>query len=110
MNDDQLVIEDTVIGTGKTAKAGDQVRVHYRGTLLDGTKFDASYDRNQPFTFTLGAGEVIKGWDQGVDGMKEGGKRTLTIPSSLAYGSRGAGGVIPPNATLKFEVELLSII
>ena len=105
----KLVIEDVQVGTGREAKAGDVVTVHYRGTLEDGTKFDASYDRNQPFTFNLGAGQVIKGWDQGVAGMKEGGKRTLTIPPHLGYGARGAGGVIPPNATLKFEVELLKV-
>lgn len=105
----KLVIEDTQIGTGREAKAGDVVTVHYRGTLENGKKFDASYDRNEPFVFNLGAGQVIKGWDQGVAGMKEGGKRTLTIPPSLGYGARGAGGVIPPNATLKFEVELLKV-
>ena len=107
--DNGLVIEDTQVGTGKEAKAGDRVQVHYRGTLLDGTKFDASYDRNAPFGFKLGAGEVIKGWDLGVAGMKEGGKRVLTIPAALAYGADGVPGLIPANATLKFDVELLKV-
>jgi gluconolactonase len=105
----ELIIEDIEEGTGKTAQAGNRVTVHYRGTLTDGKKFDASYDRNDPFTFNLGAGQVIKGWEQGVAGMKEGGKRRLIIPPDLAYGSRGAGGVIPPNAVLIFEVELLRV-
>ena len=105
----QLQIEDVVIGTGAEAKAGQRVTVHYRGTLTNGTKFDASYDRHEPFAFNLGAGEVIKGWDQGVVGMKVGGKRKLTIPPELGYGARGAGSVIPPNATLVFEVELLGV-
>ena len=96
-------------GTGKEAKAGNTVSVHYTGTLKDGTKFDSSRDRGQPFNFPLGAGRVIKGWDEGVAGMKPGGKRKLTIPSALGYGSRGAGGVIPPNADLVFEVELLKV-
>jgi FKBP-type peptidyl-prolyl cis-trans isomerase len=100
---------DTVIGTGATAKAGDNVSVHYTGTLTDGTKFDSSVDRGTPFDFPLGAGQVIPGWDEGVAGMRVGGKRKLTIPSDLAYGSRGAGGVIPPNATLIFDVELIAI-
>jgi FKBP-type peptidyl-prolyl cis-trans isomerase len=104
-----LITEDIVIGDGAEARAGQKVTVHYRGTLTNGTKFDASYDRGQPFTFNLGAGEVIKGWDQGVAGMKVGGKRKLTIPPALGYGARGAGGVIPPNATLIFEVELLKV-
>ncbi len=110
MNDaTELVKEDLQVGTGAEAKAGDSVTVHYRGTLTDGKQFDASYDRGEPFTFRLGAGEVIKGWDEGVAGMKVGGKRKLTIPPAMGYGARGAGGVIPPNATLVFEVELLKV-
>ena len=96
-------------GTGEGAKTGQTVTVHYSGTLTDGKKFDSSYDRNQPFSFKLGAGEVIQGWDLGVLGMKVGEKRKLTIPASLGYGASGAGGVIPPNATLLFEVEMVSI-
>jgi FKBP-type peptidyl-prolyl cis-trans isomerase len=105
----ELRVEDTKVGTGDTALAGKNVTVHYTGWLTDGTKFDSSKDRGQPFTFQLGAGQVIKGWDQGVTGMKVGGVRKLTIPPSLGYGDRGAGGVIPPNATLVFEVELLGV-
>jgi FKBP-type peptidyl-prolyl cis-trans isomerase len=96
-------------GTGDEAKAGQVVEVHYTGWLKDGTKFDGSKDRNQPFSFKLGAGKVIKGWDEGVAGMKVGGKRKLIIPPELAYGKRGAGGVIPPDAELTFEVELLAV-
>lgn len=105
----ELKIEDLKTGTGDTAVAGAMVTVHYTGTLTDGKKFDSSVDRGQPFQFPLGAGRVIKGWDEGVAGMKVGGKRKLTIPSSMGYGERGAGGVIPPNATLIFEVELLNV-
>lgn len=104
----ELKIEDQVVGIGAEAKSGDAITVNYLGTLLNGTKFDSSYDRNQPFSFQLGAGQVIEGWDKGFVGMKVGGKRKLTIPSDMAYGSRGAGGVIGPNETLIFEVELLS--
>ena len=104
---------DTQIGDGAEAKPGHQVLVHYTGWLYQngeqGTKFDSSLDRGQPFAFGLGQGMVIKGWDEGVAGMKIGGKRTLIIPAELGYGSRGAGGVIPPNATLKFDVELLDL-
>jgi FKBP-type peptidyl-prolyl cis-trans isomerase len=100
---------DIVVGTGATAVAGKPVKVNYTGWLTDGKKFDSSVDRHQPFPFTLGAGEVIKGWDEGVEGMKVGGKRQLRIPPALGYGSRGAGGVIPPNATLIFDVELLDV-
>lgn len=103
----KLKIEDETVGKGAVAKKGDRVSVHYTGWLTDGTKFDSSKDRGQAFEFTLGAGEVIAGWDQGVAGMKVGGKRKLTIPPELGYGAQGAGGVIPPNATLVFEVELL---
>jgi FKBP-type peptidyl-prolyl cis-trans isomerase len=96
-------------GNGDAATAGKQVSVHYTGTLEDGKKFDSSRDRGQPFEFHLGQGQVIKGWDEGVAGMRVGDKRRLIIPSNLGYGSRGAGGVIPPNATLIFEVELVGI-
>ena len=106
---DGLKYTDDQVGTGTEAQAGKTVSVHYTGWLLDGTKFDSSKDRNQPFSFPLGRGQVIKGWDEGVAGMKVGGKRTLVIPPDLGYGARGAGGVIPPNATLLFEVELLAV-
>ena len=109
METDKLIITDERVGTGAETVAGKKITVNYSGTLTDGTKFDSSYDRGTPFTFNLGAGEVIQGWDQGFAGMKVGGKRKLTIPASLGYGSQGAGGLIPPNATLIFEVELLSV-
>lgn len=102
-------IEDLKVGSGTEAVSGKTVAVNYVGTLLNGTKFDSSYDRNQSFTFNLGAGQVIKGWDQGVVGMKVGGKRKLTIPPQLGYGEAGAPPVIPGNATLIFEVELLRV-
>src|ERR1051326_116459 len=106
---DGLKYTDEQVGTGAEATAGKTAVVHYTGWLMNGTKFDSSVDRNQPFSFPLGAGQVIKGWDEGVMGMKVGGKRTLIIPPALGYGARGAGGVIPPNATLKFEVQLLDV-
>ena len=104
-----LEITDLVVGTGAEAKKGQKVSVHYTGWLTNGSKFDSSKDRNSPFGFTLGAGMVIQGWDQGVQGMKVGGKRKLLIPPSLGYGSRGFPGAIPPNSTLVFEVELLKV-
>ena len=104
-----LMIDDLTVGTGNLARAGQKVTVHYTGWLTDGTKFDSSKDRGEPFVFPLGRGQVIRGWDEGVQGMKVGGTRKLTIPPSLGYGARGAGGVIPPNATLVFEVELLAV-
>ena len=108
-----LQYEDAVAGSGPEATPGKNVRVHYTGWLWNdgaqGAKFDSSRDRNDPFEFRLGAGMVIRGWDEGVAGMKVGGKRTLIIPAQLGYGARGAGGVIPPNATLKFDVELLAV-
>jgi len=104
-----LQVEDMVVGTGAEAIKGKLVSVHYTGWLTDGKKFDSSKDRGQPFQFPLGRGHVIPGWDQGVEGMKVGGKRKLTIPPELGYGAQGAGGVIPGNATLVFEVELLGV-
>jgi len=106
---DDLSIEDLQKGSGSEVKNGDTIKVHYTGTLLDGTKFDSSYDREEPFEFTVGTGSVIQGWDQGLLGMKEGGKRKLTIPSSMGYGETGSGS-IPPNAGLVFEVELIEIL
>jgi len=105
----RLQVVDVVVGTGPEALQGKTVSVHYTGWITDGTKFDSSKDRDQPFQFPLGRGHVIQGWDQGVQGMKVGGKRKLTIPPELGYGAEGAGGVIPPNATLVFEVELLGV-
>ena len=112
----QLIRQDDVVGTGAEAQSGQVVTVHYTGWLYDqtrpdhkGNKFDSSRDRNEPFSFNLGAGEVIRGWDEGVAGMKVGGRRTLTIPPDMGYGARGAGGGIPPNATLLFDVELLEV-
>ncbi|HQR07192.1 MAG TPA: FKBP-type peptidyl-prolyl cis-trans isomerase [Gemmatales bacterium] len=104
-----LQYEDLTLGQGAAAQAGDQVQVHYTGWLAEGKKFDSSLDRNQPFVFVLGKGMVIKGWDEGVAGMKPGGKRKLIIPSDLAYGTRGFSSIIPPNAVLTFDVELLKV-
>lgn len=110
MTDSGLKFEDLVEGEGAEAITGQQVKVHYTGWLTDGTRFDSSLDRDDPFSFPLGGGRVIRGWDEGVQGMKVGGKRKLTIPPQLGYGAAGAGGVIPPNATLVFEVELLELL
>ncbi|WP_204140120.1 FKBP-type peptidyl-prolyl cis-trans isomerase [Halomicronema sp. CCY15110] len=107
--DSGLQYEDIVEGTGAMPQKGQRVTVHYTGTLENGTKFDSSRDRNRPFSFSIGVGQVIKGWDEGVMTMRVGGQRKLVIPPELGYGARGAGGVIPPNATLLFDVELLRI-
>ncbi len=108
--DSGLQFEDSLVGAGAEAVSGKIVEVHYTGTLADGSKFDSSHDRRKPFTFKLGAGQVIKGWDQGVAGMKVGGKRKLVIPYQLAYGERGHPPVIPAKAELTFEVELLKVV
>lgn len=105
----ELIIDDIKIGTGAAVQNGNTAEVHYSGTFLDGRKFDSSYDRSQTFSFEVGAGNVIRGWDEGLIGMKVGGKRKLTIPSDLAYGERGAPGAIPPNTPLLFEIELISV-
>ena len=105
----ELKVEDIEVGKGQEVKDGDTVSVNYKGTLTNGKQFDSSYDRGQPFEFEVGAGDVIKGWDQGLVGMRVGGKRKLTIPSELGYGEQGAGVDIPPNSTLIFEIELLEI-
>ncbi len=107
--DSGLQHEDLTVGAGQPAKPGDMATVHYTGWLANGTKFDSSRDRNEPLSFRLGVGQVIKGWDEGVGTMRVGGKRKLIIPPDLGYGARGAGGVIPPNATLTFEVDLLAL-
>ena len=104
-----LQVEGLVVGDGAEAQSGKEITVHYTGWLTDGTQFDSSIDRKQPLSIVLGVGQVIKGWDQGIEGMKIGGKRKLTIPPELAYGNRAVGGVIPKNATLVFEVELLGV-
>ena len=104
-----LKFRDDQVGTGPEAKRGDHVSVHYSGRLDNGKQFDSSRERSEPFDFALGAGMVIRGWDEGVQGMRVGGKRTLVIPPELGYGTRGAGGAIPPNATLTFDVELLQV-
>lgn len=104
-----LQYTDEVVGNGPSPQAGQKVTVHYTGTFPDGRKFDSSRDRSDPFVFTIGRGQVIQGWDEGVLSMKVGGRRLLTVPASLGYGARGAGGVIPPNATLLFDVELLGV-
>lgn len=109
MSTNTLQHEDVQVGTGESPVVGKKVTVHYTGTLPDGTKFDSSKDRGTPFSFTYGVGQVIKGWDQGLESMKVGGTRKLVIPPHLAYGERGAGNVIPPHATLHFDVELLSV-
>lgn len=107
--DNGLVVQDVVVGDGATAESGDTLSAHYVGKLENGTVFDESYGRGQPLQFVLGSGQLIRGWELGLVGMKEGGKRQLVIPSELGYGERGAGGVIPPNATLLFEIELVSV-
>ncbi len=105
-----LLMQEMAVGAGDEAKDGDTVKVHYRGTFMDGKEFDSSHSRNQPFEFKLGTKQVIEGWDIGVRGMKVGGKRILVVPPHMAYGDKGAGGVIPPNTPLKFEVELLEVV
>ena len=109
MAETKTTITDVREGTGAAAKAGDRVTVHYTGKLTSGTNFDSSHDRGEPFSFTLGRGQVIAGWDQGLIGMKPGGRRTLSIPPDEGYGPRGYGNVIPPNATLEFDVEMIRI-